>query len=377
MEGLNTIRVLHYLPNLGLGGTEKTCQLFFEHTGKDFEVAVAYETSGDLRRLPEFERVARERKKKLYAIDSYRDYCPGVNKRVPDPLDLQRLIDDFKPDILHVYRSGYSEFPEPAFHVSVPHTVETNVFGFLDQNFAIKRTLFMSKWLMEYALSGIAPISRGYVFRSKRFDFVNNPVEEPCTLARMHLDDKAIWVGRCGRPDNGIYNAVNVEAVRLLRMQGYDVRFLVVAPPSNMVADLTRYDIPFKVIEPTVDPLLLSMFYNSIDIYAHARADGETFGVNIAEAMMHGKPVVTHVAVPSFSGIGVFQSQLELVDNGVTGFTRNNDPVDYMNALKILIDDKALRDSMGVRGREKALREYHVGVCVKKLENIYREVVHE
>lgn len=366
------IRVLHYLRHLALGGTEKTCQLFFEHADKSkFEVAVAYEKNGTHPRMTEFQKGAAVCGGKLWCVDSY-----GGER--PDGQSLMNVIQEFKPDILHVYRSGYAEFPEPNIHVSVPHFIETNVFGFYDSNMFVDRSLFMSKWLMNNTLRSLMPINRSLI--PKRFDFVNNPVEMPCTndtlpIAQRWKSEGATIVGRCGRPDNGIYNAVNVNAVRLLRMQGYDIRFLVVAPPSNMVKDLVEFDIPFYVIDPTVDPLVLSTFYNSVDIYTHARADGETFGVNIAEAMIHGKPVITHIAVPSVPGMGVFQSQKELVSCGETGWVVNNFADEYAEALKFLIDDKEMRLSMGEAGRVKAEREYEVSACMKKLERIYEEVV--
>ena len=365
------IKVLHYLRHLALGGTEKTCQLFFEHADRSkFEVAVVYEKSGTHPRLEEFQKGARCCGGELFEIDSYES---GTS----DGKALQSVIDHFKPDILHVYRSGYHEFPSPGDDISVPHFVETNVFGFYDGNGKIERSLFMSKWLMDYTLRKLRPISRGIM--PKRFDFVNNPVEMPCGFDELAITQRwkaegATVVGRCGRPDNGIYHSLNVESVRLLRMQGYDIRFVVVAPPSNMLDDLARYEIPFYAIDPTTSPVLLSTFYNSVDIYTHARADGETFGVNIAEAMIHGKPVITHIAVPSVPGMGVFQSQTELVENGRTGFVVNNTPAEYAEALRLLIDDKQARDKMGELGRRKAEAEYEVTACMSKLERIYQEI---
>lgn len=368
------IRVLHYLRHLGLGGTEKTCQLFFEHaTRGEFEVAVAYEKNGVHPRLEEFKRGAKVSGGNFFMVDSY-----GEGKE-PNPASLQAVISYFKPSILHTYRSGYVEFPEPGMHVQVPHFIETNVFGHYDSNILVSRSLFMSEWLMHNTLRQLAPISRSLLPR--RFDFVNNPVEQPCTSARLPIRDRwgdnVIALGRVGRPDNGIYNSINVEAARLLRMQGYDVRFIVVAPPSNMVDDLAKYDIPFYAIEPTTDPLVLSTAYNSMDIYAHARADGETFGVNIAEAMIHGLPVVTHYARPSFQGMGVFQAQAELVDTSETGWVVNNTPAEYAEALKLLIDDRKMLADMGTAGKDKAEREFEVSVCMQKLERIYREVMYE
>jgi hypothetical protein len=359
------MKILHYLRNLGLGGTEKTCQLFFENASPEFECVLVHEATGDKTRLAEFQSAGQ-----VIEVDSYN----GDPQSKPDSVNLQRVIDTVRPDVMHVYRSGYPEFPEIGTHIEVPHLVETNVFGFIDANLRIDKTLFMSKWLMDASL---AKISMPEVFMS-RFDYVNNPVEfsytqEDCRKALFPED--SIILGRCGRPDNGIYNSVSVKAAHLLRMQGYDVRFFIMAPPSNMIADLDELEIPYRYNEPTTDPVLLSKFYNTIDIYAHARVDGETFGVNIAEAMMHGKPVVTHFAEPSMPGMGVFQSQTELVDDGETGYVLDNDPAAYARALKTLIDNKELRLRMGERGRVKAEREYHVDVCVKKLENIYLEIM--
>lgn len=350
-------KVLHYLDHLDLGGTTKTCQLFFEHSTVDS--AVAYKYNGDHTRIEEFRKAAKA--------------CKGALIPVGSTVSLQEVIDQNGVEILHVYRSGFKQYPEPGIDVHVPHFVETNVFGFIDPNPKINRSLFMSEWLMNYSMATFTP----YTLPRQRFDFVNNPVDDPASQARMNLDlpEDAIVLGRCGRPDNGIYNSVNVKAAHMLLMQGYPIHFLVVAPPTNMLDDLAKYGIPFHAISPTTDPAVLSQFYNSIDIYAHARADGESFGVNIAEAMMHAKPVVTHWATPSFPGMGVFQAQTTLVDNGKTGFVVENDVAEYAEALKKLIDDKTLRVNMGVAGTFKAHEEYHVKACVSKLENIYKEIV--
>jgi glycosyltransferase involved in cell wall biosynthesis len=355
---MSKIKVLHYLPNLGLGGTEKTCQLFFEHSSSEFESSVAYPINCDLTRHGEFVKAARACNGKLFPFD-------GMH-------GLQDIITNNTIDILHVYRSGYKESPEPGVDVCVPHFVETNIFGFIDTNPKISRSLFMSEWLMNYSLSRFTP----YMLPRQRFDFVNNPVDDPSSQLRMNLDvpEGTIVLGRCGRPDNGIYNSVSVKAAHMLLIQGYKIHFLVVAPPTNMLDDLAKYGIPFHAISPTTNEEVLSSFYNTIDIYAHARADGESFGVNIAEAMMHAKPVVTHWATPSFPGMGVFQAQTTLVDNGKTGFVVENDVAEYAEALKKLIDDKTLRVNMGVAGTLKAHEEYHVKTCVSKLENIYKDI---
>lgn len=352
----NKIKILFWLPQLGLGGTEKTCLLFGQYLSDEFESFLCYPGDcGHQHRLEEFRNAF------------------GADHVIPMTA-IQSIIDEYDIDIVHSFRSGYEEYPEPGKDFDGPHFVETNVFGQFDFNPLVKRSLFMSEWLLDQTRRRMS-ILRVHI-PQERWGFINNPVVGPPHSENMReelgLSSDTIVLGRCGRPDCGIYDDVNVKAALMLTSQGYDIHFLSMAPPQNMQDDLNRFGIPHTNIEPNIDAWVLSRFYNTVDIYTHARADGETFGVNIAEAMIHRKPVVTHIAVPSHPEMGVFQSQTTLVDNGVTGFVVERDPWMYANAVKKLIDDEELRLTMGMVGQAKAHREYHAVPCAKKLGDVYR-----
>src|SRR5262249_5675332 len=156
-------KVLHYLDHLDLGGTSKTCQLFLEYASSDFKAAVAYKADGDHTRIDEFNLAAK--------------VCKGSLIPINKNLLLQEVIDQQGIEILHVYRSGFKQYPEPGLDVHVPHFVETNVFGFIDPNPRVSKTLFMSEWLMNYSMEVFKP----YTLPRKRFDFINNPVDDPAT----------------------------------------------------------------------------------------------------------------------------------------------------------------------------------------------------
>jgi glycosyltransferase involved in cell wall biosynthesis len=57
------------------------------------------------------------------------------------------------------------------------------------------------------------------------------------------------------------------------------------------------------------DNIQISKFLNTIDIFAHGRKDGETFGAVFAEAMMHGKPCLSHYSP-------IANAQKETMGNG-------------------------------------------------------------
>jgi len=349
------------LKSLDLGGTTKTCQLFArylaEHT--DHEPFLLFKNGSDTARLHLFEEF----------LDSHH-WIP-----FNDEADGDRIIAELDPDILHVYRSGQPEWPYPGGRAKF---VETNVFGFYNPDMGISKSLYMSKWLHDAVKRELSPISRGIPRWGTRFDFINNPILPPSHDERPYLpghDKGAIWLGRCGRPDDGIYDDINIKASWLLRARGYDVRFLVMAPPPRMLQDLEQYQIPYRVVDTSVDEDALSYFYNAIDIYAHARADGETFGNNIAEAMYHGKPVVTHAAVPSHPGMGVFQSQTTLVTHDENGFVVSHSIPEYARALETLILNEDRRLAMGEAARNEAHQRFDWRVSGHKLVSIYEELL--
>ena len=358
------MKILHWHNDLGLGGTPKTLEQFaIELQKRGHQCRVICYQDGDLSRKVNLD-------------------IAGVPvtpiSRGNREFDFQEIM-QWKPDIVHSYRSGYSEFPEPEkdFDLRGAKFVETNVFGHHDKNPYIDKTLYMSKYLQYHA--GMF---------GKRYDFINNPIpipiEDKVFVKRGEFpyhafnDDKLI-IGRTGRPENGIYDPISLKAINYLFSIRPDIRhkirFLALAPPPNMIKDLQKYDICHTIVYSTIDEIEITRMYNSMDICAHARLDGETCGNAIQEAMIYGVPVITHVSKPNHPDIYPFQAQCFLVEDRVTGFVVDHNVESYAMALLKLIDNPSLRSQMGATGRETALREFETGVCVDKLEKIYREIL--
>ena len=74
----------------------------------------------------------------------------------------------------------------------------------------------------------------------------------------------------------------------------------------------------------------LSKFYNTIDVLAHARKDGECNPANIWEAAAHKKPAISHYGK-------IFNGHIETIAN--SGFVvLNNDVEEYARIMKSFID---------------------------------------
>jgi glycosyltransferase involved in cell wall biosynthesis len=113
------------------------------------------------------------------------------------------------------------------------------------------------------------------------------------------------------------------------------------------------------------DPKRISGFLNTLDLFAHGRRDGETFGTVLAEAMMHGKPCLSH-----YSSIGA-NAQPETM--GPAGLFAH-DEKDYAEKLERLFADDGLRRRLAAEARPRAEALYSAGRCVGDLSGLYESL---
>lgn len=104
---------------------------------------------------------------------------------------------------------------------------------------------------------------------------------------------------------------------------------------------------------------------NRLDIYV-ALSRQESFGVAVVEAQAMGVPVVV-------SNVGGLP---EVVQNGKTGFIVDSEnPQQAANAIKKLILDTELRQSMSVEARQFAHSNFSWQSCAKKMSVVYQNIL--
>jgi len=113
----------------------------------------------------------------------------------------------------------------------------------------------------------------------------------------------------------------------------------------------------------------VTRFFNTIDVLAHFGRQGETFGLSIAEAMIHGKPVVSHRS-------RVANGHAELVK--ACGFLAGaDDHRAYARYLRRLRDDERRRKDLGEAGREFASRRFLLPLVGAALEAHYARLLRD
>ena len=270
--------IVHYLHHLGIGGTAKVVQLlckYFNKIDNKFHHVLAYKAHGELEREPIFEEILGKNNMISYAS-------------VPE---LYEILKEIKPHIIHRQTSGQPEMPfAPPIVAQAKHVISTSIFGHVDETIDLSRVIYISNY-MQHCAGVFNPNTR----------LIAIPVEAPLTnedlREELNIPQDAFVFGRIGRDDNDIYDPVNLNAFS--QIEDNDTYFVALAPSEVLKKRAKKLGITnIRYVDKTLDDVRISRFYNTLNVLAHSRKDGECNPGNIWEGFSHGKPVVSHYGIP-------------------------------------------------------------------------------
>ena len=205
--------------------------------------------------------------------------------------EFYEIVKEIKPFIMHRQTSGQPEMPfVPPIVEQVKHVISTSIFGHVDETIKLSRVIYISNHMQHCA----------GVFGSN-IRLIAIPVEAPLTKdnLRQELDipEDAFVFGRLGRDDNDIYDPVNLIGVS--EVEDENTYFVALAPSEFLKDKAKELGINnIRYVDKTLDDVRISKFYNTLNVLAHSRKDGECNPGNIWEGFAHGKPVVSHYGIP-------------------------------------------------------------------------------
>lgn len=369
--------ILFQLNQLGYGGTEKAIFTFIKNINRDKYIPkiffhTDYGTFNYYRRkiLSVLNSKYRKSYDQKYNINfarknDFENLVGADHFYFGKKKDFFKLCNKINIDIIHFNRGDHEDFYTSDIEL-IPSNIkicETNIFGrisnakYMDRLSAV---FFVSQWLMNKSKWSINYNS------SVLYNPIVNPKSNYNLRNQFSIPPDAIVLGRISRPnlDDGLFVSMVLRDIFNTNWRG-NIFFLVIGATSifkESVKDMKSV----IFIDPTIDEVALSEFYNTLDILLHYRKEGETFGMNIAEAMIHGKPVVSH-----YSHEDNAQAELLIEGNACGIIVEENNINSYVNSVSTLINSKINRTKLGENAATKAKLLYSEENVTKRLESLY------
>lgn len=372
-------RILFHLEQAGYGGTEKAILTFCENINKeDYEVFLFVRKQyTSIRKLRHYllGKISRKRKHRYVTkyinsvarLPQFYDIVGADKVFIGDLRTFEKCLTDAAPDIVHFNRGNWEAFYDQACSV-IPEDmaiVETNIFGvepstkYLNR---LARVYFVSKWLLDK--SSRWGSEKGRVL----FNPIKTPASNSSLRSELSIPAGAFVLGRISRPDMVDDDLI----IRVYRQISSANVYLLILAGSTVMESLSKADKKIICLPPTSSEEYLSRFYNTLDVLLHHRTEGETFGMNIAEAMIHGKPVISHTSK-------VDNAQLELLDDaedGAVGYVSYKDSAgEYAGYIRQLMNDPVLLAELGTNAKKRSVRLYHERVVTNYLCKEYESIL--
>lgn len=352
---------------LSAGGTERWLQMMAANLPRDkFEVdyyycdAAPYSSSGykHANTDPERLRYMQERgvnliKFKVGAKDDRKITFDWIDT------DFWDVFDEKKYDLVQTAKAGPAEYP--FYLINKPVVEYVTLEGGPDYSPNIACSIHLSNWQRaEWVKKG------GDIRKTTVIPIPANPPSSSKNLREeLGIPKDAVVAGFHQRADDNISSEIPLLAFSRMKNPGW--HFAIMGGGDSykkQVREMGLENVHF--VQHSGDAKRISEFLNTLDIFAHGRKDGETFGTVFAEAMMHGKPCLSH-----YSAKGA-NAQPETMGPGGL-FAHNLD--EYTEKLKLLYTDSEVRKELGERGKEFAEEEYSVEKCAEKLAKVYEGVL--
>lgn len=259
-------------------------------------------------------------------------------------------------DFVQTAKSGSREYPFA--YMNTPVVQASTLVDYPDRSRNSCWTFHLSGWALREAARRGGSMERSSVVPIPTYA----PAHEEDLRSQLGIPRDSIVVGLHQRVNDGIYSPIPIQAFAQLRRENLAFVMLGGSPRYREQAQQLGLDNVF-FLPHSGSGSDISRFLNTLDVYAHGRADGETFGAVIAEALEHGVPAVTHDSPQGANG------HRETLGPG--GFFTHS-PEEYQARLQDLIEDARLRYEIAIRGKEHVETYFSLKAFTASLLEGYR-----
>lgn len=281
--------------------------------------------------------------------------------------DVFAVIKDFQIDLLVVAGAGNSEFPFSAVR-KIP-IILINVFGEPNIQKNITYHVCISHEVARH-LRPIVPENKIKVMYVPSEGPMANSKQYGLKLrAKLGIPPQDVVFGRIGRSTEGIFDPIGIRAFERVVKQYKHLHYLIVSPPEILKKIVVEGKIPnVHFVEASGLEETMWGFYEAMDVLAHFRKDGESFGLNIAEAMFCGKPIISHKSRQ-------WNAHLEYLDPSFSFVTETDNVDEYAQAMEFFAkpENSEKITIMGEAAKKKAFQISHISNHIGEFEKLLQQ----
>ncbi len=362
------MKILTLVWSIGIGGTERAAVNYaigYKQFGNDSRVLVlgeGHERHGDL-------------------INAGVD-CVIVKNSTQKETDIFNKFKIWNPDIIHIHNYHDSLLPFIDLIIG-EHTrvVETNVFSrpnFSKNYKIVDLSLQLSgwgywkytRWMKGAAYSPNVAIIP-YIVDSSNFN-APSEIEKESFLKAQQIPASAYVIGRLGQPHPSKWDIKLLDVIKQTIKPENNIYYLLVGLPSYFKDICEQESVFFKSRVIQIDKIegdqSLSLYYHSLDCFAHLSKIGESFGYVLAEALLCKVPVITMLTPLKDN------AQFEVVGHGYGGFCVTSTK-GFVEAVFKLYTNKNLVSSIRINLADWIQRRFSYNAVIPSQIEMYRTLL--
>lgn len=274
--------------------------------------------------------------------------------------DFWDLFDESKYDAIQTARGGYPEYPFNLLNkTKIVDGIHSDSGEDKDN---IVKSILLSKWQAERWGRNGGNLNKSVIIPT----LVTVPSKKIKSTLRKKLgipEDDFVY-GFHQRNDPNIFSPASLYAYSLV--SGKNNHFILLGGSDRHRELARQMDLSnIHFLDFSSDSDLIHDFLGSIDVYTHARLDGEVCSGCIIEAMYHGKPVLSHPGTVSMG-------HLEQIEGcGYMAYSVE----EYANKMYEIENSKDLYLDMSSRTYQNYKEKYSYSSIEKQILDLYQEVV--
>lgn len=273
--------------------------------------------------------------------------------------DFWEIFDEKKYDVIQTARGGYPEYP---FNLINKTKIIDGIHSDSGEDKPnIAKAILISKWQAEKWASNGGNIKKAVIIPN----LVSVPEKKKSNFRKkLGIPEDSFVYGFHQRNDPSIFSPFSLYAYSLISNKNNHFVILGGSELHRKEAEkLNLSNIHF--VDFSSDQNVIHDFLSSIDVFSHARIDGEVCSVAMIEAMYHGKPVITHPG-------SVSMGHLEQIEG--CGYMANT-VEDYAREMKKIEQSKNYYFELSEKTLDKYNRDYKYEKVKSKIIELYNSVI--